>query len=206
VQEDYVEITDVREKRLVTLLDLVSPANKTTESGRRAYLTTRKEGREAGASLVEIDLVLQGRPTLDYSRDGLPDWDYGVSVTRATHPDRHEIYTSTLQKPLPRFRVPLARDDRDLVVDLQAAFKRCYDQSGFAVQVDYSRPPEVRLTEARRRLLAELLRWPSLPPDPVLSHNEIARMAYAIWQEQGCPEGHAEEHWRLAIKRLTGGG
>ena len=42
-----------------------------TPAGRDAYLSKRKEGRGAGASLVEIDLILQGQPTLDYSRDGL---------------------------------------------------------------------------------------------------------------------------------------
>ena len=61
---------------------------------------------------------------LDYAREGLPDWDYAVTVTRATQPDRFEIYTATLQKRLPRFRLPLASDDRDMVVDLQTIYAR----------------------------------------------------------------------------------
>ena len=94
----------------------------------------RREGQDASANLVEIDLVLQGQPTLEYSRDGLPDWDYAVTVTRSTQPERYEIYTATLQKRLPRFRLPLAADDRDTVLDLHTAFTRCYDQGGFARQ------------------------------------------------------------------------
>ena len=39
--------------------------------------------------LVEIDLVLQGQPLWDYSRAGLPDWDYAVTVARATQPERY---------------------------------------------------------------------------------------------------------------------
>ena len=67
-----------------TMVDVVSPANRTTSQGRQAYLTTRKDARCANASMVEIDLVLQGQPMLDYSRENLPDWDYAVTVTRAT--------------------------------------------------------------------------------------------------------------------------
>src|SRR5437773_5081485 len=137
--EELIEIRQRSDGRLVTLVDLVSPSNKTTMSGRAAYLEKRREGRTVGASLVEIDLVLQGQPMLDYARENLPDWDYAVTVTRATQPERHEIYTATLQKRLPRYRLPLAADDRDTVLDLHTAFNRCYDQAGFASRIDYTR-------------------------------------------------------------------
>ena len=110
---------------------------RSTGAGRTAYLDKRREGTQRAANLVEIDLVLQGQPTLEYSRDGLPDWDYAVTVTRSTQPERYEIYTATLQKRLPRFRLPLAADDRDTVLDLHTAFTRCYDQGGFAAKIDY---------------------------------------------------------------------
>ena len=117
---------------------VASPTNKRTAEGRQAYLNKRREGRSAGASLVEIDLVLQGQPLLEYSREGLPDWNYAVTVTRATQPDRFEVYTATLQKRLPRFRLPLAGDDRDTVVDLQTAFLRCFEQGDFASKIEYA--------------------------------------------------------------------
>jgi hypothetical protein len=126
--EEFIEVRQRTDGRLVTLVDFVSPINKTTATGKCAYLDKRKEARSANASIVEIDLAMQGQPLLDYSRDGLPEWDYAVTVTRSTQPERYEIYTSTIQKRLPRFKLPLAVDDRDIVVDLQAAFARCYDQ------------------------------------------------------------------------------
>src|SRR4051812_14385623 len=107
-KEDFIELRQRADGKLVTLIDIVSPTNRTTNAGRQAYLDTRKEARAGGASLVEIDLVLQGQPMLDYSRDNLPEWDYAVTVTRSTQPERHEIYTATLQKRLPRFKMPLA--------------------------------------------------------------------------------------------------
>jgi hypothetical protein len=160
-EEHHEELIEVRQRndgRLITLIDAVSPANKTLSRGRQAYLDKRRESKVDGASLVEIDLVLQGQPTLEYSRDGLPDWDYAVTVTRATQPERYEIYTATLQKRLPRFRLPLAADDRDTVLDLQAAFARCYDQGGFAALIDYQRDPLTGLTSEDRNWMHEMLK------------------------------------------------
>ena len=156
--EEYIEIRQRTDGRLVTLVDVVSPANKTTTQGRQSYLDKRREGRSASSNLVEIDLVLQGQPMLEYSRDGLPDWDYAVTVTRSTQPERYEIYTATLQKRLPRFRLPLAADDRDTVLDLHAACARAYDQGNFAAKIDYQRDPVTALNEDDRRWLDEHLK------------------------------------------------
>src|SRR5262245_13271043 len=160
--EEYIEIRQRNNSKLVTLVDVVSPANKTTGAGRQAYLDKRREGRAAGASLVEIDLVLQGQPMLEYSRENLPDWDYAVTVTRSTQPERYEIYTATLQKRLPRFRLPLASDDRDTVLDLHAAFARCYDQGDFASKIDYKRDPATSLSDEDRQWLDEALKQQKL--------------------------------------------
>jgi len=160
-EEHHEELIEIRQRgdgRLVTLVDIVSPANKTSDQGRQAYLAKRRESKQGGANLVEIDLVLQGQPTLEYSRDGLPDWDYAVTVTRSTQTERYEIYTATLQKRLPRFRLPLAADDRDTVLDLQAAFARCYDQGGFAATIDYRREPAAVRADDDRRWLDDVLK------------------------------------------------
>jgi hypothetical protein len=161
-EEEFIEIRQRTDNRLVTLVDVVSPANKTTVSGRQAYLDKRKDAKNTGANLVEIDLILQGQPMLDYSREGLPDWDHAVTVTRATQPERYEIYTATLQKKLPKFRLPLAADDRDTVIDLQTTFVRCFDQGNFATQINYQREPPTRIADDDRSWLDQLLKQQKL--------------------------------------------
>lgn len=158
--EEFIEIRGRSDNRLVTLLEVVSPANKTTPAGRQAYLERRREAVQQRAGVVEIDLVMQGKPTLTYARDGLPEFDHAVSVTRATAPDRYEIYTATLQKRLPKFKLPLAPDDRDALLDLQAAFARAYDLGGFGSLVDYKGPPppDVPLTDAQQSWVNDLLK------------------------------------------------
>jgi len=160
--EEFIEVRQRSDNRLVTLIDMVSPINKTRSQGRSAYLESRKQARSQNASVVEIDLVLQGQPMLDYSREGLPEWDFAITVTRCTQPERYEIYTTTLQKRLPRFKIPLASDDRDTVLDLQATFSRCYDQANFSAQIDYKMDPPLKLKDTDRKWLGDALRLQKL--------------------------------------------
>src|SRR5205823_10761542 len=67
--EEYIDILQRKDSgRLVTLIDVVSPTNRTTDTGRRVYLHKRREARAAGANLVEIDLVLQGQAMREQAR------------------------------------------------------------------------------------------------------------------------------------------
>jgi hypothetical protein len=155
--EALIEIRQRADGRLVTLLEVMSPANKMSDAGRQAYLGRRAEAKGTKANVVEIDLVLQGTPLVEYARDGLPSWDFAVFVSRAAQPDRYEIFPATLQKRLPKFRLPLAADDRDTVIDLQAAFARAYDQGDFAKHIDYVRDPATKLGDENRDWLRQRL-------------------------------------------------
>ena len=156
--EAFIEVRQRTDGRLITVMDVISPGNKSTPQGRQAYLDRRQAAKEQRVNLVEIDLVLQGPSLLDHLRDELPTWDYAVMVSRWTQPDRYEVYSATLPKRLPRFRVPLAADDRDTVLDLQAAVARAYDQGDFGKKLDYTRPPAMRLSDENRKWLDQLLR------------------------------------------------
>ncbi|MBM3980656.1 MAG: DUF4058 family protein [Planctomycetes bacterium] len=158
--EEFIEIRNRTDGKLVTLLEVVSPANKSTAAERQAYLDARQVALNQKAGVVEIDLVMQGKPMLNYSRDGLPEYDYAVTVTRSNAPDRYEIYTATLQKRLPKFKLPLAADDRDALIDLQAAFARAYDLGTFSTQIDYKGAPhaDVPLTAEYKTWTDDLLK------------------------------------------------
>ena len=159
--EDFLEIRSRADGRMVTLVEVVCPANKTTPAGREAYLNARAHAARQKAAIVEIDLLTQGTPTLDYNRDGLPEHHYTVTVTRGGTPERYEIYTATVKKRLPKFKLPLGADDRDTVLDLQTAVVRAFDQGDFADQIDYSDP---------------------LPSD--VAFDQVARDWVAAWLEQ----------------------
>lgn len=157
-REPYLEIRQRTDGKLITLMEVVSPVNKTTAIGRQSYIEKRNEAHRFRANIVEIDLVLDGQRMHDFSRENLPSWDYNVVVTRAPRPEQFELYTSTLEKRLPRFRLPLAVDDRDVVVDLQAVLHRVYDQADFAKTVDYQTDPLTKLDAGQKQWLDRYLR------------------------------------------------
>jgi hypothetical protein len=156
-EEEYLEIRSRATGKLVVLMEVVSLANRTTAAGRTAYLGNRKQAQLEGASTAEFDLITQGKPMLDFDRSGLPTHDGTITVTRGATPDRFEIYAASVRKRLPKFRLPLAADDRDTVVDLQLAFLRAYEQGRFESQLDYTAPlpVDVKLTDDDRAWVAE---------------------------------------------------
>ena len=156
--ESHLELRQRSDSRLITVVEVVSPANKVSPEGRQADLSRRHDVRRQNANVVEIDLILQGTPLLDSLRENMPHWDYAVIVSRWTQPDRYQVYSAALSKPLPRFRVPLASDDRDTVIDLQAAVCRAFDQGDFREQIDYQREPNTRLTDENRAWVVQRLR------------------------------------------------
>ncbi|MBX9584753.1 MAG: DUF4058 family protein [Gemmataceae bacterium] len=201
--EEFLEVRGP-DDRLVTLVEVVSPANRTTPAGRTAYLATRADALARGAGTAEVGLVLQGTPTLSYSRDALGEFDYAVSVTRPALPDRYEIYTTTLPKRLPKFKVPLLPDDRNSeVLDLQAAAARAYDLGNFAGRINYRADPGVPLAEDHRRWLDEVLREKGLRVEAAQpSADEVAVAAYHLWERAGRPDGQDQEHWYRAAEQL----
>lgn len=38
------------------------------------------------------------------------------------------------------------------------------------------------------------------------NEDEIRALAHRLWQEDGCPDGRASEHWRRAEERLSTSG
>jgi hypothetical protein len=157
--EEFIEVRTRNDDRFITLVELVSISNRTSAEGRKAYLETRRAALQQRASLVEIDLISQGKPTLDYSRDTLPEMDFSISVARGTNPDRYEIYPATLPVRLPKFKLPLASEDRDTVLDLQAAMARAYDNGNLASLTNYkgSLPADVKLSESNRAWVEQFL-------------------------------------------------
>ncbi|MCS6863297.1 MAG: DUF4058 family protein [Abditibacteriales bacterium] len=97
--------------------------------------------------MIEIDLLRTGAHTVALPRERLlrhRTWDYLVSLHRGGG-NRFEVWAFTLRQRLPRFSVPLANGDPDVVLDLQAVFDRCYDAGGYARRVDYRREPPTPL-------------------------------------------------------------
>lgn len=160
VREPFLQIIEpAAGNRLVTAIEVLSPENKASGPGRRAYLKKRREFWDSGANLVEIDLLRRGRTTSRVSAkqlERLQPYRYLVTVTRC-EPPQHEVYAFPLQRPLPRIAIPLAEDDVDIVLDLPAAFARCWDEGPYPELLHYEAEPPQDLDDAERKWCREML-------------------------------------------------
>ncbi|MFQ6102022.1 MAG: DUF4058 family protein [Anaerolineae bacterium] len=148
-REPFIEIVHSTGDEVVTVIEVLSPANKTPGEGHRLYYRKQQEILNSAAHLIEIDLLAEGLHIVAISEEGkasLPLHRYLVSVNRAPDKYRFEVYPIPLQRRLPHFRVPLREPDPDVALDLQAVFMQCYDDGGYEDFVDYRQPPLVTLS------------------------------------------------------------
>lgn len=140
----YLEVLDRKDRRLVAVIELLSPSNKRGRD-RDQYLAKREAVLRSNAHLVEIDL-LRGGPALPPVR---PASTYSVLVSRAGQRPRAGVWPIGLRDRLPVVPVPLTAPDPDARLDLQAALDRVYDAYGYDDFL-YDNPPDPPLTPEER--------------------------------------------------------
>ena len=145
VVEPFLEIRLARGGALVTVIEILSPVNKTT--GSPMYREKQTNILIHGINLVEIDLLRDGGHVLAVSPHEIANLpgDYWVCVSRATSLAEYEVYPIPLRRRLPRVSIPLCPPDADVVLDLPSVFDRCYDNGDFAREIDYNTTPEIPL-------------------------------------------------------------
>jgi hypothetical protein len=137
-REAFLTIREFSSMAVVAVIELLSPGNKRPSSdGRREYLRKREEVLSSETHLVELDLLRGGRrlPTVD----PLPHGDFYVFICRAQRRYSAEVAWG-LRQSFPHIPIPLAGDDPDVQLDLQAVFTATYDRAGYDYSLDYSRP------------------------------------------------------------------
>jgi hypothetical protein len=155
-QEVYLEIRRPETGQLITVVELLSPSNKRRGSdGHRAYLEKREAVLRSAVHLVEIDLLRGGErlPVLEE----LPAADYFAIVSRADRRPYAGLWPVRLRERLPEIPIPLAGEDPDAPLDLQAALDAVYDRAGYAYSLRYDREPEPSLNDEDAAWAAELV-------------------------------------------------
>jgi hypothetical protein len=146
-REVFLEILDAASGRaVVTVIEVLSPANKRPGSGRELYLRKQRDLLASNASLVEIDLLRAGEPTVAVPAHQQAG-DYRVAVARARQRTQRELYPISLRERLPRVAIPLAPTDPDVVLDLQALLEETYEKSGLWRRIDNALPPVPALAD-----------------------------------------------------------
>ncbi len=155
-KQRYVKIIDSEERRVVAVIEILSPSNKTGGEDGQMYRLKRGEYLASGISLVEIDLLRAGqRPPL--GDPAPPISDYYVLVHRGWERSRIGIWPVSVRETLPLMPIPLDPDVAELMIDLRACIDHVYDFGRYAEQLDYSKPPKPPLREPDATWARDLL-------------------------------------------------
>jgi hypothetical protein len=160
--ETHLEITD-RESgnRVVTVIEFLSPANKSPGRNREQYLNKQEEICSSDTNLVEIDLNRFGLHTLAFQLTMLPrqhSTPYMVCVRRGVKSYKAEVYPMPLEHRLPCIKIPLRTQDADVLLDLQPLVDQCYRNSGYEGTLNYNVEPDPPLRGVDRDWADKLLR------------------------------------------------
>lgn len=144
--ETYLSIVEAGAgQRLVTVIEILSPADKLPGEGQRQYRRKQRELRDTGVSLVEIDLLRRGDRVLSLPVSRIPQrvrTPYQVCVRRGWQPRRFEIYPVPLRDPLPAIRVPLREGEEDIRLNVQTILELAYRKGRYHLTINYDRPPD----------------------------------------------------------------
>ena len=133
-RERYIAIVSLPNRELVTVIELLSPANKRVGAdGRHEYLRKREQILQSAVHLVEIDLLLKGErlPTVE----PLPEGDYYAFVSRSEYRPAVEVYHWRRDEPMPTIPIPLLRKDGEVYLDLQAVYEQTYERARYEARL-----------------------------------------------------------------------
>ncbi|HEV3258390.1 MAG TPA: DUF4058 family protein [Gemmataceae bacterium] len=157
-REAFVEIFAAGpEQRLVTTLEVLSPANKRPNTpGWELYQRKRQSALLGGVNLVEIDLLRGGQrmPMLD----PWPASPYTLLVARAKKAQLCKAWPAHFRRPLPVIPVPLAKPDPDVALSLQPLIEAIYQRFRYERSIDYTTPLTTPLGPEEAAWLEQQLR------------------------------------------------
>ena len=152
----YVRITDRAHRRLVTVIELLSPANKAPGKDREAYLMKQREYLASDVNVVEMDLLRKGE-RLPWIAPSVAAANYYVMLSRAAERPRALVWPISVREPLRPIAIPLAVRDGDVALELGTCMNQAYDSAGYARELDYAQPPNPPLDEPDATWARQLL-------------------------------------------------
>jgi hypothetical protein len=160
LKQGFIEILDLSSgRRVITVIEFLSPANKTPGEGQDLYLKKQRETLEARVSLVEVDLTRSGKRVMVLPPHRIPPSHrtlYQVCVRRGHRPTHIEVYRARLEEPLPSIRIPLRERDPDVILELQPLITQAYENGSY--DIDYRENPEPPFEEPDAAWADHLLR------------------------------------------------
>lgn len=153
VRETYLEIQATATQEVITAVELLSPANKRTGTGRSVYEAKRQQILASRSHFVEIDLLRAGEPMALLGP--LPISSYRILVSRSENRPQADLYGWNLPDTLPTFPLPLRSGDLEPEIDLKSLLDQVYDRAGYHFVLDYTLLPTPPFSATEQTWLQE---------------------------------------------------
>lgn len=152
----FIRVLGKHSRRVVTVIELLSPANKMPGPDREAYLLKRNTFLASQANVIEIDLLRRGeRMPLGEPAPAVPD--YCVLVLQASEFPKAGIWPFSVRMPLPEIPVPLKGDEPPLLLPLKKCFDHAYEAGRYRLEIDYNQRPDPPLNDADEAWARQLI-------------------------------------------------
>ena len=152
IKHRHLTLRRVSNNEVITVIEILSPANKRPGKGRRQYEEKRLKVLESLTNLVEIDLLRAHEPMPMYVDIAS---HYRIVISRSHRRPSAHFYLFNLPQAIPDFPIPLQPDEEEPMLKLNQILHTLYDQGGYDLAINYARTPpppvfaEVELTWMR---------------------------------------------------------
>jgi hypothetical protein len=143
VGQPYILIRDRANRRVVTIIEVLSPINKVpaplsgvVPAARADFLQKRREAMDSTRHWLEIDLLRAGERPPEVR--GVTDY-YALLKRAGAH--EAEVWPVSVRDPLPTIAVPVSPGQPDVPLDLQAIIGALFERYRYAELLDYRLPP-----------------------------------------------------------------
>ncbi len=140
IEETFLTIKELPGRKLVTVIEVLSPTNKKAKQARAEYLEKRHNLIRSGVHFVEIDLLRSGEPMPVIN--SAPPSDYRILICRRGRAKRAVLHAFSWTVPIPEISIPLLPGDAEPILDLNSVLHGLMDRVQYDVVVDYEIPPE----------------------------------------------------------------
>jgi Protein of unknown function (DUF4058) len=154
-EEAFLAIEELPDRKLVTVIELLSPTNKKTKDARAVYLKKRDDLILTDINFVEIDLLRAGEPMP--VRKSPPPSDYRILICRARRSSAAVLYAFPYTSPIPTIPIPLLPGDPEPMLDLNSVLHALIDRAAYDLVTDYAHPPDPPLRPADEAWAASIV-------------------------------------------------
>jgi hypothetical protein len=166
IHEPYLEISDAASRKVLTVIEVLSPTNKVSRSqGLKSFRKKRDAIMISHSRWVEIDLFRRGISLGVRKRIRPHEYLIHVSPVGLRLDGLSLVWPIRLSERLPVIPIPL-HADQNTPLDIQEVLNTAYDRGGNETEVDYTEEPVPPLSKEWRVWADRVLHEKGLRPPP----------------------------------------